>query len=135
MSDVELAPSIDVTIEGKTREVLMSFTLLNQLVRAVGDFDNVGKIIVDHDLRDALLTIFIQVRDERGRHNPEEVLSLDDAGLSVDDALAALTFITEHVADFFVKQLKMQMETGEKHGELLQKISKALGLSVDGSQG
>lgn len=133
MTDQTPAPSIDLTIDGKTREVLMSYTLLNQLVKIVGDFSKIGNIIVDHDIRDQFLTVMIQERDERGRVSEENFVSLDNAGLSVEDANAALKFGTEHVADFFVEQLRSQMETGQKHSELMEQIATALGLSGLGS--
>lgn len=133
MTDQTPAPSIDLTIDGKTREVLMSYTLLNQLVKIVGDFSKIGNIIVDHDIRDQFLTVMIQERDERGRVSEENFISLDNAGLSVEDANAALKFGTEHVADFFVEQLRSQMETGQKHSELMEQIATALGLSGLGS--
>lgn len=133
MTNQNPAPSIDLTIDGKTREVFMSYTLLNQLVKIVGDFSKIGNIIVDHDIRDQFLTVMIQERDERGRVSEENFISLDNAGLSVEDANVALKFGTEHVADFFVEQLRSQMETGQKHSELMEQIATGLGLSGLGS--
>jgi hypothetical protein len=96
--------TISVTVNGEAKEVLMSYGLLNQLVRTVGDLEQLGSMSIDPDVRDAILKQVLSERTRGGKITKEA--DLDDIEISVEDVEALLAWVGEHVLNFFLKALE-----------------------------
>lgn len=89
-------------VNGQT--ITMTYGLLNECVREVGDVDQLAEIHIDQELRNALLVIVLSERDDEGRI--EKPVNLHKLELSVAEVQELLDWIGEHVADFFIGSLE-----------------------------
>lgn len=101
-----------------TKEVFMSYGLLNSLCRAVGDLEGAALLALDNDLRAQMLVELLSDRDEKGNvigdgvrpyHIPYSVDSLGDL----------LTWAQEHIFNFFVKAAAQTKVTADQHKKVL----------------
>lgn len=96
--------TIDLTQDGQSREIKMSFGMLNHLARLVGVVDNVPAIATDPDLQSAIMQVVLAKRSEKGKIL--EPIDLDEVDMSIDDVRAILDWVSEHLFDFFLKGLE-----------------------------
>jgi len=94
---------LEITIGGKPVEIKMTFGLLNELARRVGDIDDVAQISYDPDLREAMLVSLLSGRDAKGKIVEE--LSVFNLDMTTDDVMELLDWAGAHVADFFLSSL------------------------------
>lgn len=92
-----------VTIGGESQEIKMTMGLLNELARTVGDIDRVGEISFDQELREAVLTVLLSKRDNKGIIT--EPLVLFTLDMTPEDTLELLDWVGSHVTDFLLKSL------------------------------
>lgn len=96
--------TIQITINGKAKDLKMTFGLLNEMARTIEDVDNVPLLAIDADLREKALIALLSERDERGRITEEFNLFTIDA--SPEEILDLLDWAGAHVTDFFLKSLE-----------------------------
>lgn len=100
MSETTPQASVQVTVNGTEREIFMSFNRLNRLTYLVGQIDNLQAVMLNPEMRSAVLLDLTEDRDLNGkvvlRHTED---SLD---ISQEDALALLDFAQEHIMNFFM---------------------------------
>lgn len=112
---------IAITMNGEARELVMTFGLLNKLTTIVGSLQDISMIAVDPDVRTMVITTVLAERDERGRVIKE--IAPDEIDINVDDFCLITEWVTEHVIDFFIRQIetsakmidkfKLKMETAQ----------------------
>lgn len=109
-------------------ELKMSYGFLNRIAKVVGNVENVGLILVDLNVQEAVLITALSEYDAKGKlvkqADPEEVMLLPE------EILSLLAWITEHLTHFFLKNLL----AGEKVVGQFQKMAALnLGLLTTGS--
>lgn len=104
------------------RELFMSFGLLNESVRLVGDLNRVAAIGLNPDLSVAILTAVLAVRDAKGRVKDDFVLP----EMSPETAEAILDWVKEHVLDFFIRRLRKTLTLVDQNAEELKAIGSSL---------
>lgn len=121
--------TLDVRVDEKMTTIFMSFGLRRALVTALGGMENIDRMMVDPDTGDRLMEAVLQERNKAGKVISPR--SLDDFAISVDDADKLLTWVGDHLFDFFMKRLESTKAVGEKFGPMLL----ALMDSTTGSEG
>ena len=99
-----MADKFTIKIDGKERDVKMTFGLLNALCRAVGDIDGATQMTMDQNLRDAVLVELLSERDKAGKITSN--INLAEMDVSIDDVVDLLDWAGNHVLDFFLKGLE-----------------------------
>ena len=99
-----MSHSIEVTIFGETREIKMSFGLINELAGIVGSIELVHLIGLDAEMTHGLIRSTLAKRDTNGRIIEEPPLFEIDAD---DPAIQAiLEWVGGHITDFFLNSLE-----------------------------
>lgn len=107
--------SIDLQVDGESREIKMSYGLLDELARVIGDVDSIGGFSLVPEMREAVLNAVLAKRDHKGKIvSPVNFFEID---LDTETANAILDWVAGHVLDFFLKRLttaKTQVEARQK---------------------
>ncbi|MBN7759783.1 hypothetical protein JYP52_01425 [Nitratireductor aquibiodomus] len=111
-----LKDRFEITQDGETREIFMSFGLQNEITTLMGDPAIAASTYFDPELREKVLLAALHERTKTGKivSKAEE---LDDFDISVSDIEALLAWEVEHAIAFFarsmdrVKKLKGQLES------------------------
>lgn len=99
-----MAEVFTVSVDGKEVDVKMTFGLLNNLCRAIGDIDGVAQINTNPDVRDGVLVQLLSPRDARGKITSMiDPLTLD---IDIDDSIDLIDWAGDQVLDFFLKALE-----------------------------
>lgn len=130
MTGVVVPPSstLSITKDGKPYSVFMSFGLLNQLTRHLGDIDQLPMLAVDPEVQEKVLKEIFSTRDERGTvtYTP----SLFEINVSVEDIDRVLDFVGDHIANFFMAAAeKSQKRVTSLHAKLLVTLEKVSSLT------
>ncbi|MCV0350190.1 MAG: hypothetical protein K5863_08945 [Nitratireductor sp.] len=111
-----LKDRFEITQDGETREIFMSFGLQNEITTLMGDPAIAASTYFDPELREKVLLAALHERTKTGKivSKAEE---LEDFDISVSDIEALLAWEVEHAIAFFarsmdrVKKLKNQLES------------------------
>ena len=96
-----LPVSFHASINKQPREIFMSFALLNRLTYLVGSVENVSAIMVNPEMREAVLKEMLAERTMSGKLVGEKIEDLEDVEISLEDTRKLLAFVAEHLLDFF----------------------------------
>ncbi|WMC09507.1 hypothetical protein PU634_10305 [Oceanimonas pelagia] len=102
-------------LDGTEKEVVMTFGLLNLVSGLVRDISSVPFIMMDPELRHQLMIALLSPRDAHGKITDEYNEYLEP--VSTAEAQALLTWVSEHLTDFFLKavrQYRTILETVEQ---------------------
>lgn len=94
----------NITVNGDEHEIKMTFGLLNNLCRKVGDIEAAAVIALDTNLRDAILIELLSKRDSKGKIT--EAIDLDSLEADPDRIIDLIDWAGTHVLDFFLKGLE-----------------------------
>lgn len=103
--------------------VFMSFGLLNDLVRIVGDVNRIAAIGLDPDLSEEVIFACLAPRDARGRITDG---SFEPPNLPMQDAEAIMDFVSEHLLDFFMRRLQKTLAAAEKNKGQMEQLASLL---------
>lgn len=115
------------TSDGKNedREALMSYAMLNSLVRVIGDPTRATTIDLDPDLAQMVLITVLIPRGPTGKPSvPFEEFDLP--GLDVEEAYKVIDWVKEHVLDFFVRRLKGSLQSIKEREDDLKELGSTL---------
>jgi len=115
---------ITVKVNGESTEYFMSFGLLNEIMRSVGDPDTIGQIIVNYDLRDNILGAVLSKRSKSGKI--ENKVGIEDVEIDPADVNRLLTWVTEHVVSFFIESMTQMKGVMEKHQGQMSSLMSSL---------
>lgn len=87
--------------DGSKTEVFMSYGLLNAVCRTVGEIDGAAVIVLDNDMRDAILSELLSARGPTG--DITEALNLFALPYAVEEIEGLLDWTQGHVISFFMK--------------------------------
>lgn len=118
MSEVKLDDHFTITKGGEPCHIKMTFGLLNELVRTIGDIEAVGEVSFDLELRNAVLNEIFAERDEMGAiTEPVNLFKLD---VDPDAIVELLAWVGAHVTDFLLKQMVKTKEMMEaRQGQMM----------------
>jgi hypothetical protein len=94
----------NITVNGKEHEIKMTFGLLNNLCRKVGDIEAAAVIALDTTLRDSILIELLSSRGANGKII--EPIDLDVVEVEPDAIIDLIDWAGTHVLDFFLKGLE-----------------------------
>lgn len=110
--------TLSIQKDGKPHSVFMSFGLLNQLTRLLGDIDQLPMLAVDPVLQEKVLVEIFTERDARG--NPTKVPNLYEINVSLGDIELILDFVGDHIANFFMAAAEKAQKRVQALHEKLQ---------------
>lgn len=119
-----MSDTITIKQNDEDRELFMSFGLLNELTRIIGDPGRVPQVALEPDLRDEFLTALFAKRKKSGKI--EEAADIDDLDVSYEDVEKALTWAQEHVMSFFVRSFRQIKAVTEKHEAEVTSLTSSL---------
>lgn len=99
-----MADKFTIKIDGKERDIKMTFGLLNALCRAVGDIDGAAQVTLDQSLREGILIELLSERDKAGKI--QEPINLAELDVEINDMVSLLDWAGNHVMDFFLTGLE-----------------------------
>lgn len=120
-----MSDTITIKQNDEDRELFMSFGLLNELTRIIGDPSRVTQVALDPALRDEFLTALFAKRKKSGKI--EEAADIEDLDISYEDVEKALTWAQEHVMSFFVRSFRQIKAVTEKHEAEVTSLTSSLG--------
>lgn len=94
---------ITVSIDSTNFTIKMTYGLLNECSRVIGDIDAIPDLAFSADVRDQLLVELLSPRNAKGRI--EEPISIFTLDISPQDVLTLIEFAGSHVADFFISNM------------------------------
>ena len=125
--------TIIVRVNGEDREIFMSFGLLNELTKRIGDPSRVSAVAVDPELRDTVLEALLATRSESGK--VKSPVKLEDVAITIDDVENLIEWSTEHALGFFIRALKKVVAlTKNNETEMKALASFATGLNDSASE-
>jgi hypothetical protein len=119
-----MSDKIKITINEQPRELFMSFGLLNEISRDVGDVENVAMVGIDPELREKILQTLLAERDDDGKVTKK--FNFFKADLSMDDINRVIEWVSENLLDFFLKALAGANSLREKNEPKLQSLMSSL---------
>lgn len=112
---------ISVQIKDETVELLMSYGLLNRIVRNFAEMGDIAKLYVDVNLQAAVIQEVLAKRTVNG--TPIGNMDLDDLELSMDDSEKIVAWVAEHAMDFFLKGLEKVKDLTEATAPRMEKLT------------
>ena len=122
----KLSDTITIKVDGEDREIFMSFGLLNELTKIIGDPARVASVTVDPEMRDDVLNAVLSKRKTSGKIISQA--DIDDIDIPVEDVEILLDWASEHALSFFIRSLKKVIVMTKKHEDEM----KALASSASG---
>ncbi|CAJ3204338.1 hypothetical protein DF044_01980 [Burkholderia contaminans] len=114
---------LEVTLAGEKKSLFMSFGLLNELCRGIGDAQGALQVTANSQLRDFALMVVLSDRDEEG--NVVKPINVNRIEMSIEDGERLLDWVAQHATDFFVRTME-RIVTGHKDKENRLKALKEL---------
>ncbi|HIH2746987.1 TPA: hypothetical protein ACYLN4_002724 [Burkholderia lata] len=114
---------LEITLAGEKKSLFMSFGLLNELCRGIGDAQGALQVTANSQLRDFVLMVVLSDRDDEG--NVVKPINVNRIEMSIDDGERLLDWVSQHATDFFVRTME-RIVTGHKDKESRLKALKEL---------
>ena len=89
-----------VTVNGKQREILMSFNLLSRIAKSVGGLDGLSLLIHDEQVQADYLVAILSERDEAGKLL--SIPKIEDIVMSPEEAGELMKWALGHLTGFFL---------------------------------
>ena len=122
-NDEVLSDVIQVTTDGDTREIKMTWGMLTLLSSYFRDMGQIEQLNLDSNLQNTLINELIAERDEDGvRLNDRKNYALS---LSMEEGKRISNWMMEHLSRFFISQLQEQIEASKKLQPVVEEILKA----------
>jgi hypothetical protein len=102
-------------VNGKQKELFMSFALLNTLIIPFNTVDQLIELNSEPDLRNFVLEMCLAQRGEEG----EIVEKFPLHTLAISEVEPIFAWVKEHIEDFFIMRLKNQLKTQRKVNQAL----------------
>jgi hypothetical protein len=116
-----MSDKLTVTVNDKTKHLVMSFGLLNEIAKLVGDIDNLGNIIIDPHLREAILVALLSDRDAEGVITTK--YNTVTADLTIDEFTKIADWVSDVLFTFFIRLLESAKALQEKNQERVFKLT------------
>ncbi|RWM90011.1 MAG: hypothetical protein EOR84_22645 [Mesorhizobium sp.] len=120
---------IEIKQDGETREIFMSFGLLNEITTMMGEPATAASVYFAPELRERVLLAALHQRSKTGKIQ-ELLASLDDVDISISDMEELLAWEVDHAIGFFARSMERVVKTKGALEDLTRGAS-----SLIGSQG
>lgn len=125
--DKKDAPKLDdsyiLKIDGKNREVFMSYGILTLLSDTVGGVDRMLMVAADTAVQDAFIKILLAPVDEKGRPDIEN-FSVYHLKVNLEDMIGLIEWASEHVSYFLLTLMERQLAIVDRQKPKLQGLLK-----------
>lgn len=110
-----------LTLGHEDREVFMSYGLLNELSKVIGEPTAVGALGLDPELTEQVLGLVLTPRSKSGKPTgpAPELLDVELTLEQVDDLL---TWVASHLLDFFIRNLSRADRLGKERKTELERL-------------
>jgi len=114
----------EIKQDGENREIFMSFGLLNEITKLMGDPATAASAFFNPELREKVLLAALHVRSKTGKIE-HEVENLDDLDIDFASMEELLAWEVDHALAFFTRsmdrvvKLKGQLENLQQAGSSL----------------
>ncbi len=125
----ELPATITVTVDDQSRDIFMSFGLLNELTSVIDDPQRIASIPLNNDVRNQVLSMVLADRKKSGKLIAE--IDLSETDISISDVEILIDWVQGHLLDFFVRSLKRVMALTKNHEAEVASLAS----SLDGFKG
>lgn len=122
---MNISSTISVKVDGKDREIFMSYGLITTLTKIVKSPEEVAQIFVTEEVRLSVLLELLATRKVSGKIT-HPVKDIDDVDISIDDVMLILGWAGDHLMSFFVKSLRATISVTENHTPDLVALNSSL---------
>jgi hypothetical protein len=122
----DLSDKLEITFQGKKRELFMSYLRQNSCLRVIGNPQNLASLLVDPDLSENILRVMLA---EKGGAGAMFEVELDENDLSGEDIDRILLWVQRHLTAFFMKRFQQAQASAKE----LEPAIKALESQAGGS--
>jgi|GEM_PF-1338766 len=123
---------IQIKVNGETRDLFMSFGLLNELCALIPDAHAATQIALNADLRDVALITVLSPRDENGVIPEDKVFNVKTMDIPLDEADKLLDWVSEHILYFFLNALR-RVVAAQKANTALKELVETAKVQLDPS--
>lgn len=124
----ELEYRLEIVQDGQAREIFMSFGLLDEITRLMGDPATAASVYFNPELREEVLLTALHERSKTGKV-VKESLPLDELDIPIDHMETLLAWEVEHSIAFFARSMERVVKSKQTLEKLTQDAS-----SLNGSQ-
>lgn len=110
----------EIQVNGKAKEVKMTFGLLNQMCGMCGEPEDALMFGIHAELREEALRLMLSERDDQGRI--VEDVNLFNTEVDANEVAELLDWAGAHVLDFFLNAAEKTKSTGESRKERLEAL-------------
>lgn len=100
------ATTLTITVDGKEREIKMTYGLQDKLITLIRDTNEIGNIFVDPATRNHILAELLAERTSGGKLIGERK-EAEEYEISMEDIDSLLSWATDVVTNFFVRALQI----------------------------
>lgn len=105
--------TLTITDAGKPRELFMSFGLLDELLKIIGDIPAISAIAIEPDLRFRVLNSVLAERNDVGIVT--QPITLFTLRVAQEDIHLICSWVAEHALDFFLTAIERNLNVHLKH--------------------
>lgn len=106
------SPTLDVTVNGKSATLFMSFGLLNRLLSMFGNEETAVSAFYDNELRPKVLEEVLKLR---GQYGALEKVVVDDLDITAEHVASIFSWVSDHAVDFFIRNAEKGIAIGDKY--------------------
>lgn len=123
--------SFDITVNGTTQTVVMSYGLFHEISKVVPSPEQITDLLItDPYLRDYVIRRLLT--GNKKVTQDEDLVDLFDLDVDLDEVEALVSWAAEHILHFFMKSAAKMAKTGEKYQETIKELT-LLSQSLPGS--
>jgi hypothetical protein len=125
--------TLTVQLDGEDRTTKMTFGLLNEMVRVIGDLEAIAELGFDAELRGLILQEMYSERDEQGViKTPVNLFNLD---ITPEDSTLVMEWVGSHVTHFLLNQMEKTMTIMQAQESRVKALTPtSTGLAVSASE-
>lgn len=116
---------LSITFEGTSRELFMSYGLLNELTGIVSSPEIVPQISLYKELREEVLGACLAERKPSGKVT-KKIDDMDDIDMSIEDVEAVIDWASEAILSFFVRSLGKMAKQAEANKDVFAGLKSSL---------
>jgi hypothetical protein len=113
--------TFDITVNGETQTVVMSYGLFHEISKVVPSPEQITDLLItDPYLRDYVIRRLLT--GNKKVSSDEDLVDLFELDVDLDEVEALVSWAAEHILHFFMKSAAKMAATGEKYQETIQNL-------------
>lgn len=123
--------TFDVTVNGETQTIVMSYGLFNEIAKVVPSPEQITDLLIsDPYLRDYVIRRLLT--GNKKVTTDEDLVDMFDLDVDLEEIEGLVSWAAEHVLHFFMKSAAKMATTGEKYQATIAELTR-LSQSLPGS--